>query len=87
MAVQIAEARRGFTGLLKEAKKKPVIITRRGVPDSVIISYDRYQQMEETEAYLDMLKIAEELKGSGISAREVYEESRRELEERAERYR
>jgi prevent-host-death family protein len=85
MAISIAQARKQFTELLKEAKKEPVVITRHSVPDSVLISYERYLQMEETEAYLDMLRIAEEPRGSDVGLQEMLEESRRELEERAER--
>ncbi|MGQ9552939.1 MAG: type II toxin-antitoxin system Phd/YefM family antitoxin [Anaerolineae bacterium] len=82
MGVPIAMARREFTALLKKAKRAPVIITRRNVPDSVIISYDEYKRLERLQGYWEMLRIAEELRGSGLKASELYEESRSELEER-----
>jgi PHD/YefM family antitoxin component YafN of YafNO toxin-antitoxin module len=85
MAVSIAEARERVEELLEQSQKKAVVIRRERGPSSVIISYERFQQMEEDQAYLDMLRIREELRGVDINLQELLDESRRELEERTER--
>ena len=82
MSVTIAVAKRDLSELIKKAKEEPVVITRRNVPDVVIISYEEYLRLQRLQAYLGILRMAEELKGRGLNARELYEESRRELEER-----
>lgn len=84
MSVSVAEAKRDLSELLRKAKQEPVVITRRNVPDSVIISYDDYVKFKRMRAYLGIVQIAEKLRGSGLNAMEIYEESRRELEERGE---
>lgn len=42
---QIQEAKAKLTKLLKEAKKKPQIISRRGVEETVIISIEKYKEL------------------------------------------
>jgi len=83
--VSIAEAKRDLTKLLREAEEKQteIVVTRRGEPFMVILRYEDYERLERLRGYLNMVRISEELKDSGISATEVYEESRRELEERS----
>lgn len=82
--VSVAEAKRDLTKLLREAEEKgmEIVVTRRGVPFMVILRFEDYEHLERLRAYLEMVRISEELKGSEISATEIYEESRRELEER-----
>lgn len=82
--VSVAEAKRDLTKLLREAEEKQteIVVTRRGTPFMVILRYEDYERLERLRGYLNMVRISEELKDSGISATEVYEESRRELEER-----
>ncbi|HIC88257.1 MAG TPA: type II toxin-antitoxin system Phd/YefM family antitoxin, partial [Anaerolineae bacterium] len=38
--VSIAEAKSDFSKMLKRAQEGPVIITRRGKPDAVILPFD-----------------------------------------------
>lgn len=79
--VSVAEAKRDLTKLLREAEEKQmeIVVTRRGVPFMAILRFEDYERLR---AYLEMVRISEELKDSEISATEIYEESRRELEER-----
>lgn len=82
--VSVAEAKQGFTRLLREAQhcQEEVIVTRRGTPFMVILPYEQFERLERWQAYLEMIRISEELKGFTISAAQLQEESRRELEER-----
>lgn len=82
--VSVTEAKRDLTKLLREAEEKQteIVVTRRGEPFMVILRYEDYERLERLRAYLNMVRISEELKDSGISATEIYEESRGELEER-----
>ncbi len=82
--VSVAEAKRDLTKLLREAAEKQmeIVVTRRGEPYMIIVRYQDYERLSRIRAYLDMVRISQELKGSGISATEIYEESRRQLEER-----
>lgn len=82
--VSVAEAKRDLTKLLREAEKhhKEIIVTRRGDPYMVITPYTDYEKLSRIRAYLDLLDISEKLQGSGLKASEIYETSRRQLEER-----
>ncbi|MEJ5199967.1 MAG: type II toxin-antitoxin system Phd/YefM family antitoxin [Anaerolineae bacterium] len=82
LKVSIAEAKSGLSDLLKRAHSGPVIVTRRGQPDAVILPYDEYERLQRLWAYANMVRLARELRETGITATELYEESRKELEER-----
>ncbi|RMD60436.1 type II toxin-antitoxin system Phd/YefM family antitoxin [Candidatus Parcubacteria bacterium] len=82
--VSVAEAHSHLSKWLKRVKTTPVTITNRGKPVGVIISPEKYEQMRRIEAYLRMLKLAKTLREeeTGVTAKEVYEASRGELETR-----
>ncbi len=80
--VSIAKAKSGLSKLLKRAREEPVIITRRGEPDAVILPFAEYERLRRLRAYSSMVRLSRELKEVGVTATELYEASRRELEER-----
>jgi prevent-host-death family protein len=82
MRVSISEAKGGFCELLKRAQKEPVIITRRGEPDAVILPFDKYGRLRRLRAYSSMVRLSRELEGVGVTATELHEVSRRELDGR-----
>lgn len=82
LRVSIAEAKSSLSDLLKHAHTAPVIVTRRGQPDAVILPYDEYERLQRLRAYARMARLARELREAEVTATELYEESRRELEER-----
>jgi len=77
--VSIAEAKSGFSALLKRAQKEPVIVTRRGEPDAVILPFEEYERLRRLWAYSSMVRLSRELKEIGVTATELHEVSRREL--------
>lgn len=80
--VSIAEAKSGFSKMLRQARKEPVIVTRRGEPDAVILPFGEYERLRRLWAYSSMVRLSRELEEVGVTATELYETSRRELEER-----
>ncbi|MCK4467474.1 MAG: type II toxin-antitoxin system Phd/YefM family antitoxin [Desulfobacterales bacterium] len=80
----IAEGKKNFSKIIKfsEEKKQEIIITRRGNPVSVIISYREYKENRKREA----LRVIQETRAiyhqSEITAKEIYETSRKMLEEK-----
>jgi prevent-host-death family protein len=82
LKISIAEARKDFSALLKRAREEPVIITRRGEPEAVILPFDEYARLQRLKAYSTMVRLSQEMKGIDIRATELDEASRRELEER-----
>lgn len=82
MDISIAEAHNRLSSLLKMVENGPVVITRRGKAVGVIISPDEYERLRQVQAYLQMVHLSKELRESGISATELYQASRQELEER-----
>jgi len=78
----IAEAREDFPAPLKRAREEPVIITRRGEPEAVILPFNEHGRLQRRKAYSTIVRLSQKMKGSSIPATELYEASRRELEER-----
>ena len=68
--------------MLKRVQQEPVIVTRRGKPDAVILSFDEYERLRRLRAYSNMVRLSQELAEIGVTATELYEASRKELEKR-----
>ncbi len=82
--VSVAEGKRGFSRLIQDAleKKGEIIVTKRGKPVVVILPYEEYQQSKRVEGYRKISKAREVFLETGISANEVFKESRSQLEEK-----
>jgi prevent-host-death family protein len=80
----VAEGKRDFSRLIREAaeKSKDILVTKRGKPMAVIVSYEEYQSARKAEARQKILKSRAAFAKAGVSAAEVYKESRKELERR-----
>ncbi|MFZ3071872.1 MAG: type II toxin-antitoxin system Phd/YefM family antitoxin [Thermodesulfobacteriota bacterium] len=84
IAVTIAEGKRDFSRLIKEAaeKNEDIVVTKRGKPMAVIVPYGEYQHSKKMEAHRKILESRAAFVKAGVSAVEVYKESREELERR-----
>lgn len=82
--VTIAEGKRDFSRLIKEAaeRKEDIVVTKRGKPMAVIVPYGEYKHSKKVEAYQKILESRAAFVKAGVSASEVYRESRKELERR-----
>lgn len=82
--VTIAEGKKFFTRLVREAQKakEGVVITKRGEPVAAIIPFEEYRRQQKVAAFLELLELRRSLASSGLTAQELYEQSRKELEER-----
>ncbi len=81
MNISIAEAHNRLSHWLKQVRKSPVIITRRGKAVGVIMDPEEYEKLRRVGAYLQLLEISREL-GTGPGADEIQSASRQELEQR-----
>lgn len=82
VTVSIAEGKKWFSGLIRDTveKKEEIVITKRGKPVAVIVSYDEYRHSRRLEGYRQIMEVRDTFLKSGIQAGEVYRESRDELE-------
>ena len=78
----IVEGKRDFTSIVKKVSEdaQDVVITKKGKPVVVLLSYKEYKKIKRLRSYLKMLQISESLKKCEITATQIYEESRKELE-------
>jgi prevent-host-death family protein len=83
MRVSISEAKSGFSALLKRVQKEPVIVTCRGEPEAVILPFEEYERLQRLRVYSSMVRLSRELEGVGVTATELYEASRKDLEDRS----
>ena len=80
--VSITEGKKNFTKIIRasEEKKQKIIVSRRGNPVAIILPYEEYQKSRKREA-LEKIKEARAIyRQSGLSAEEVYEISKNDLE-------
>jgi len=82
--VNIVQGKRDFSRLIQLSNESDgeIIVTRRGIPVAVLISYDHYQRLKRLEGYRRILQTRKRFTAEGIRANEVYKESRRLLEDR-----
>jgi prevent-host-death family protein len=80
MQISIAQAHNRLSYWLNKVNEGPITITRRGKPVGVIISPGEFERLRQFQAYQQVLGLAHSLRESGITARELYEASREELE-------
>jgi prevent-host-death family protein len=82
--VSIAEAKKNFSRMIRasEEKKQRVVILRRGNPVAIILPYGEYQKGRKEEALKKIKETAAIYRESGMSAGQVYEISKNELEKK-----
>jgi prevent-host-death family protein len=83
MQISVSEAHNRLSRWLNEIEDEPVTITRRGEPVGVIVSPQEYERLSQVKAYLQMLRLSRSLSESGVTAKELLDASREELEERS----
>ena len=83
--VSIAEGKKGFSRLIQGAleKKEKIIITKRQKPVAVIVPYDEYQHSQRFEGYKKIMEAREAFSKAGVKAKDVYKESKKQLEDRS----
>jgi prevent-host-death family protein len=81
--IAIAEGKRDFTRIVKRISEKAedIIITRRGEPVAALIPYRDYQEALRLRSYLKMLKLSKSTKKYGITAGQIQEAIRKELDD------
>jgi len=84
--VSIAEGKKGFSRLIQDTqdKQESIIVTRRGQPVAVIVPYEEYNRTMRMDGYRKIKEVREMYIKTGINASEIYEESRKQLEEKNE---
>jgi prevent-host-death family protein len=82
--ISVAEGKKRFSSLLRDAleDKKEFIVTKRGKPVAVIIPYEEYKHSKRLEGYRKIMEAREAFLKSDVSADEVFEESKKQLEKK-----
>jgi prevent-host-death family protein len=80
ITIPIAQAHNRLSALLKKVQKGPILLTRRGKAVGVILSPEEYERLHQFEAYNNVVRLSQSLRESGVSASELYQASRHELE-------
>ncbi len=85
--VSVAEGKRSFTQLLKEAREKhiPILIfnEREDELAGAILSPREYERYEQLNAYFEALRLSKRFEHLDLDVPSLVRRSRRELEERA----
>lgn len=86
MELSIAETHNRLSQIIAQLDNGPITITKRGQPVGILIAPETYEQLQRVQAYLKLLQLAKSVQNSGITAQELYEDSRAELESRTDGY-
>ena len=80
--ISVAESKKEFTKLIRDSadKNDSFIITKRGKPAAVIVSFEDYQKLRRMAGYAELIKLRNRLSKSEVSAQEVYDKSKSMLE-------
>ena len=80
--VSVAEGKKGFSRLIKDAssRKEQIIITNRGKPVAVIVPYEEYVQSKKVEGYRKIIDARDTFLKTGISSDEIFRASKKQLE-------
>ena len=83
--ISIAEGKRGFSRLVRDAssKKEEIIITKRGKPVAVIVPYEEYVQSKRVGGYRKIIEARETFLKTGTSSDEIFKASRKQLEKKS----
>jgi prevent-host-death family protein len=83
--VSIAQGKRDLTKILRDTltSGENIILTRRGKPAAVIIPFEDYRKLKRMAQFAELAHLRERFAESGLSARDVYAESRKMLEDRS----
>ena len=73
--VSIEDAEREFVDWLQHVQEGAITITSQGEPVGILISPEEYRRKRRVQAYLEMLRLSEDLRDSGISVSELLAES------------
>ena len=82
--VSIAEGKKGFSRLIKDAleKKEEIIVTNRGRPVAVIVPYEEYKHSKRVEGYRKIMEARKAFLKAGVLSEEIFKESRKQLEKK-----
>ncbi len=82
--VSIAEGKKSFSRIVQDTniKKGETIVTKRGKPVAVIISYEEYKRSKKIEGHRKIMEARKEFLKAKVSADEVFGESKKQLEKK-----
>jgi len=81
--ISVAQGKKEFTKIIRHSSinEGNIIITKRGTPTAVIMSFDAYQKLKRRAVYAELMDLRKRLSQAGVSAQEVHQESKRMLEQ------
>lgn len=84
VTVSIVEGKKNFSQLIHDAteNKEDIVVTKRGKPVAVIVSYIGYKHSMKVDAYKKILESRDTFLKAGVSAESIYRESKEQLEKR-----
>ena len=80
--ISVAQGKKDFIKIIRNVSQSQnnIIITKRGMPKAVIMSFDGYHKLKRRALYAELMDLRKKLSRSGITAQEAYKESRGALE-------
>lgn len=86
MTMTVTQAKAKFLDLVRRTENNEgTIVEKKGIPVAVVLPYREYVNLKRMQSYSGMQRFRQIAKDAGLTASELHEESRRELEARGSR--
>ncbi len=80
--MSVSQAKTYFLEIARKAEEREsIIVEKKGEPVLVIVPYQEYLNLERMKHFLAVRDLSNILEDTGLTASELYRESRKELEE------
>ncbi|WP_258359736.1 type II toxin-antitoxin system Phd/YefM family antitoxin [Moorella sulfitireducens] len=83
LTINVTQAKEQFLEIIRQVEDwESVVLEKRGKPVAALLPYEEYASLRRIKNFLDMQELSAALKDAGITAKEIYQDSRKELETR-----
>ncbi|OIQ55620.1 type II toxin-antitoxin system Phd/YefM family antitoxin [Neomoorella thermoacetica] len=87
LTMNVSQAKEQFLEVIRQVEDwESVVLEKKGKPVAALLPYEEYTSLCRIKNFLAMQELYAAMKDSGITAREIYQDSHRELETREEHW-
>lgn len=83
LTMNVSQAKEQFLEVIRQVEdRESVVLEKRGKPVAALLPYEEYASLSRIKNFLAMQELSAAMKDAGITAKEIYQDSRKELETR-----
>lgn len=83
LTMNVTQAKEQFLEVIRQVENwESVVLEKRGNPVAALLPYEEYASLRRIKNFLAMQELSAAMKDAEITAKEIYQDSRKELETR-----